>query len=269
MKNILSLENQAVLDEVARGDALVAFDFDGTLAPLVEERACAALRPSTRSLLRVVSLLYPCAVISGRARGDLLRRIEGIPLLAVVGNHGAEAGYGPVDRTARNTVARWESTLAPAVRAIPGVEVEQKGFSLAIHYRGARGRSAVRRTALAAALQVEGARAVAGRCVVNVVPARAQDKGTALSLVLERAGVKRAVYVGDDTSDEAAFRNERVAVGIRVGRTHRSAAGYYIPGQQEVEALLRALVRARRAADGLDARVEALERLVAGSFVST
>jgi trehalose 6-phosphate phosphatase len=269
MKNILSIENRPVLEELARGDALLAFDFDGTLAPLVADRACAALRPSTRALLRVVSLLYPCAVISGRARADLLRRIEGIPLFAAVGNQGAEAGHGPLDRGARNTVARWESTLVPALRAIPGIEVERKGFSLAIHYRGAQPRNAVRRVALLAAMQVDSARAVAGRCVVNVVPARAHDKGSALSLVLERAGRKRAVFVGDDTSDEAVFRNERVAVGIRVGRTHRSAAGYYLSAQKDVDELLRGLVRARREADGLDARVEALERLVAASFVTT
>jgi trehalose 6-phosphate phosphatase len=268
MKNILSCEHHGVLGEIAHGDTLVAFDFDGTLAPLVDDRASAALRPSTRTLLRVVSLLYPCAVISGRPRPDLLRRLEGIPLFAVVGNHGAEAGYGPVDRSVRNTVARWESALVPALRAIPGVEVEQKGFSLAIHYRAARPRNAVRRAALAAALQVDSARAVAGRCVVNVVPARAHDKGSALSLLLERAGRKRALYVGDDTSDEAAFRNERVAVGIRVGRTHRSAAGYYVCAQPDVDELLRALVRARRQADGLDPHVEALERLVAASVTT-
>jgi hypothetical protein len=56
---------------------------------------------------------------------------------------------------------------------------------------------------------------------------------------------------------------------VRVGRTHLSAAGYYVPCQREVDELLRALVRARRRAEGLDDRIEGLERSVAVSCSGT
>jgi trehalose 6-phosphate phosphatase len=266
MRNILSQESTAVLDQVARGDVLVAFDFDGTLAPLTEDRSQAAMRPSTTTLLRLVSLMYPCAVISGRSRADLLPRLDGVSLLGIVGNHGGEPGRGPIDRSLRNTVALWQSAMSPVLRGMPGVELEDKLLSIAVHYRRARPKAAVVRALRALADELSSARLVRGRCVLNLVPAEAPDKGAAVSHLLDRAGRQRALYVGDDTSDEHAFGNQRVAVGIRVGRTARSAARYYIPSQAHVDALLRALVRARRRADGLDERIEALERLMADGF---
>jgi trehalose-6-phosphatase len=92
--------------------------------------------------------------------------------------------------------------------------------------------------------------------------ALAPRKGAALSRLMERVGCIRAIYVGDDATDEDAFRNTRAVTGVRVGQTRRSAAGYYLSCHEEADELLRALVRARRRVDGLDA-VEGLEHLVA------
>ena len=94
---ILSGQGGDILDQIAAARALLAFVYDGTLAPYTEERTAADMRPETRALLRTAALLYPCAVISGRARADVAARVEGIPLIGVIGNHGAEAGFGPLD----------------------------------------------------------------------------------------------------------------------------------------------------------------------------
>jgi trehalose 6-phosphate phosphatase len=246
MRDILSAEAGPVLDRVARERMLLAFDFDGTLAPLVDDRDAARMRDSTRVLLEEVARCYPCAVVSGRARPDVARRVDGVPLAAIVGNHGGEAGDGPVDPSLRKAVAGWAEAARAALREVEGVEVEDKGLSLAIHYRRARSPRDAERAVTAAAGGLAGARVFRGHAVVNVVPPDLQDKGMAVAAAAARAASGRALYVGDDTTDEDAFRSEVVAVGVRVGRAPGSAARWYLASQAEVDGLLRALLAARQ-----------------------
>jgi trehalose 6-phosphate phosphatase len=259
MRPILGEEGRTVLDALARDRAALVLDFDGTLAPIVARPEDAAMRADTRALLRVTALLYPCAVVSGRARADLAPRVEGIPLVAVVGNHGAEAGFGPVDRAPRREVQGWAAALRRELAGADGVELEDKELSLAIHYRRSRDVAAARERALAAAVRLPGARVFGGRKVVNVVPAGAPDKGAAVAEILRRLGRRAALYAGDDVTDEDAFAMKGI-VSVRVGRTHASRAAWYLPGQAEVDALLRGLVEARRRLDGAGSWSEALLR---------
>ncbi len=260
MKAILSEDARGLLDGLARERALLVFDFDGTLAPIVERPADAVIRATTRSLLRVVALLYPCAVVSGRSRADLAPRLEGIPLVAFAGNHGAEAGFGPVDRTPCPAVRAWRETLQAALHGVRGVEIEDKGLSIAIHYRRAPDAAGAQRRVRAAAEALEGARIFGGLAVVNVAPADAPDKGAAVEEILQRVGRRRVLYVGDDVTDEQAFAAESVSVSVRIGASERSAARFYLPEQSAVDALLAALVAARRKLDGAGDRIEGLVR---------
>ncbi len=259
MKNILAETGAAVLDAVAQERMPLAFDFDGTLAPLVDDPGAARMHDSTRALLRLVALLHPCAVISGRSRADIVHRVDGIPLVAVVGNHGAEAGRGPVDPRGAALVASWRDTARRELAGVEGVEVEDKGLSLAIHYRRSATPYDSERAVTAVAKKLEGARVFRGHAVMNVVPPHLHDKGAALAGVLSRIGRDCAMYVGDDTTDEDAFRSKAVQVSVRVGRSSASAAGYFVPLQADVDELLRALIRARRRQDGLGDDIEALE----------
>src|SRR5262245_43366069 len=90
MKRILAESNIEILAQFAWARALVAFDYDGTLAPIVEERERAFMRARTRQLLERVANLYPCAIVSGRSRDDVMGRLEGIAVTHVIGNHGLE-----------------------------------------------------------------------------------------------------------------------------------------------------------------------------------
>lgn len=263
MRPILAPQHGWVLEGIARERALLAFDFDGTLAPIVPDRGAAALAPETRRLLRALAVLHPCAVISGRARDDVKRRLAGIPLAAVIGNHGAEAGRGPLDRTRRARVVSWKRALARAVDGHAGVEVEDKGFSVAVHYRHAPARAAARHLVLRAAGALEGARVFGGHAVVNVVPIGAPDKGAALEELVAQRAPPLVVYVGDDRTDEEAFHSPVVDVAIRVGRTARSSARWFVPGQGAIDALLRALINARTRSDGLGDRCDGLVRAAA------
>lgn len=263
MKSILEPEWEATLDELARGEVLVAFDFDGTLAPIVPDPPRATMAPSTWALLRVVALHYPTAVVSGRSRADLAPRVARVPLVATIGSHGAEAGFGPVDLALRRRVAAWREAIREPVEALRGVHVEDNGFSLSIHYRHAPCRAFARRSIMAAVSPLPDARVVLGRAVVTVAPADAPDKGEALAELVGRAHCARAMFVGDDRTDEDAFRAEPVALAVRVGRTGRTAAHAYLPDQPAIDELLRRLVRARRRAQGLEGDTQGLERLLA------
>jgi len=92
-------------------------------------------------------------------------------------------------------------------------------------------------------------RIVEGKMVVNVLPAGAPDKGTALIKLRKRLRCESAIYVGDDDNDEDVFalaKGEHV-LGIRVGRSRRSQAAYFVPSQTDIDRLLVKLVEARKA----------------------
>jgi trehalose 6-phosphate phosphatase len=88
VKNILAGEHASTLLEFARQRVLLAFDFDGTLAPIVRNPEAATMRRRTSKLLAEVARRYPCAVISGRSRADVMEKVAEIPLRALFGNHG-------------------------------------------------------------------------------------------------------------------------------------------------------------------------------------
>lgn len=246
MRALLNRRNQAQLALLAQSQVLLAFDYDGTLAPIVSNREQANMRDFTRTLLRSVSLLYPCAVISGRKRSDVEARLGDARLLEVIGNHGLEPG-GDLDALAAE-VARVRPLLEQLLQGMPGVELEDKMYSLSVHYRQARARRAASAAIHDAVTRLPAAmRVVAGKLVVNLVPARAPHKGTALLALREKAAAANALYVGDDVTDEDVFRlNEpEHLLSVRVGPSNRSAASYFLRDQLEMDALLWKLVELR------------------------
>jgi trehalose 6-phosphate phosphatase len=242
MRYLLSSASRPVLARLALEQTLCAFDFDGTLAPIVQRPDLAAMRPSTRDWLARLAQLYPCVILSGRARADLLPKLEGIAVRGIIGNHGLEPEGGPA-RNAR--VARWKSAVSMRLQDTHGVWVEDKGLSLAVHYRQAPQRQLARRRILEAMQDLEGARIFGGKAVVNLVEAGAPNKGTALAAERDRLGCTWVLYVGDDENDEDAFRIDGNLVAVRIGRKKHSHAAYYLHTQGEIDSLLDALARFR------------------------
>ncbi len=245
MKDVLGRRSRPLLQELAAHRTLLVLDFDGTLAPIVESRHHARLPAATVRLLCAVATAWPCAVISGRSRDDVAARLGGVRLLAVVGNHGAE------DRPAlpgaagwRRQVRRWRLRLEAELAGVRGVDVENKGLSLAVHVRGAE----AQRAAAAALAGLEGARVVGGKRVRNALVDGAPDKGDALVRLVRRGRYERVIFVGDDDTDEDVFRraSEVPLVGVAVGRRRHSAAAYYLRRQGDVARLLSILGALRR-----------------------
>jgi trehalose 6-phosphate phosphatase len=244
LKPILAREQRPMLRRLARRRLLVALDYDGTLAPIVAHPERAALAPRTRRLLRRVAALYPCVVISGRSRRDLLTRVGGLGLAGAIGNHGGEPSPRAAARRAR--VGRWRRALERKLRRVPGVRIEDKGLSLSVHYRESTRPGAARAAIRRAAGGLAGARVVGGKSVVNVTPAEAPHKGAALEAARRLLGCEATLYVGDDETDEDAFALRGASrIGVRVGRKRGSRARYFLSGQAAVDALLQRLLRLR------------------------
>lgn len=243
-RHLFGKEGRARLAELAARRPVIALDFDGTLCPIVAERERARMPASTRRLLAAVARLYPVVVVSGRARADVAGRLRGLPLAGIVGNHGAEEDGTPAPSSVRRWLARLERELAE----LPGVELEDKGASLAVHYRRAPRPTAAWRAIVAAVDRLPGVRRVEGHAVVNVVPERAPHKGSAVSSWRRRLGADSVLYVGDDVTDEDAFALSGPRfLAVRVGASRSTRASHHLKQQPEIDALLAELVRLRTA----------------------
>jgi trehalose-phosphatase len=145
-------------------------------------------------------------------------------------------------------VRRWKSALEKELSRIPGLWIEDKGLSLAVHYRDSSAKPATRRRILKAAEGLAHARVFGGKQVVNIAVDGDPNKGTALVAERETRGCDWVLYVGDDINDEDAFAIGGNLVSVRVGRTRQSYAAYYLRSQREIDTLLDRLVALRQAA---------------------
>lgn len=246
MMHVLSPSNRELLVEFAESRLLVAFDYDGTLAPITADPANASMRERTAELLRELGTRYPCVVISGRARDDVQRFVGGVTLRAIAGNHGAE--LPGVDAFGKELVAGWRAGLLGALRGLEGVLVEDKTLSISVHYRAACDKEAARAVIYEAAESLDSVRVVGGKDVVNLVPKGARHKGFALDELRRAENCEAALYVGDDETDEDVFRMRRALrlLTVRVGPSDASDAEYFLRTQNEVDDFIGALLELRR-----------------------
>jgi trehalose-phosphatase len=250
---------ESVLARAADSHFVLLLDFDGTLAPIAPTPDDAALPRETRSLLERLAENPRCtlAVVSGRGIEDLRGKV-GIPGIVYVGNHGLEAdgtealpSYEP-SRLTRELLTWMHRELAARLAEVPGVFFEDKNASLAVHYRlvaprdAARVETDVRRAV--EALDVGGFLEIAaGKMVLDLRPRLDWNKGTAVAHLVRaeerlRAGAVFPIYVGDDATDEDAFRAlEGRGIAVLVGEPRKSHATHYVKDTEEVARMLRAL----------------------------
>lgn len=237
MRWILGPAGLRTLATIPRDDVLFAFDFDGTLAPLVASRDAAQMRRTTKKLFANLAARAPCAVISGRARDDVAQRLEGLPLRAIVGNHGAEPSPGMEALAA--AIAEARAVIAPKLEHFEGVELEDKRYTLSIHYRRAEDPDRACAAILTAVEPAPGVRVVPGKRVVSLVPEGAPTKGDALHALQRALGLTHALFVGDDDTDEDIFRlDDPTLLSIRVRKTPTTHARWYLRTQRELDILL-------------------------------
>ena len=189
--------------------AAVLLDVDGTLAPIADRPDDAHVPEETRDELARLAARYALvACVSGRPRSEV-ERMVGVAGVAVVGEHGLELAP---------EAAAWADRVAEFARGVDW-PAERKPLSVSFHFRRADDQEAARAylTRVADAAEAEGLVPRWGRMVLEVRPPVAADKGTAVRTLVTRAGVRRALYAGDDRTDLDAFHGlEGLELGVRV-----------------------------------------------------
>jgi trehalose 6-phosphate phosphatase len=187
-------------------------DFDGTLSPIVADPAAARPVPgAVEALTLLAGRLALVGVVSGRAAAQA-RRLLGTDALLVIGNHGLEWLEPGEEETSPHPELGWATeaveSIVAALRLEPGVWVERKGFSATVHYRAATDPTAARERLLAELGDVapQGLILRLGRMSVELRPAGAGDKGTAIERAITRYALRGLVLLGDDVTDLDMFR---------------------------------------------------------------
>jgi trehalose 6-phosphate phosphatase len=229
---------------------LVCLDFGGTLTPLIDDPEDVTLPlPMRRTLSTLAaSRRATLAVLSGRERTDLQSRV-GIPGLTYAGNNGLEIS-GPgflfiepsaVERS--ELVEQFAHDLQKKLESIPGVRVEDKGLTIAIHYRQVSDDQVeeVRRIVHAALAGSSHPFLLSnGNKAYEIRPRVYWNRMNAVQWIKE--GVQkpgtRIVYLGDGTMDEDAFALLTGEITISVGHPTETAARYFVKDLQEVRAFL-------------------------------
>lgn len=246
--SLLSPEGLAALAALMRRRALLAFDFDGTITAIRPTPGEVQVEPGLAMRLAALARRQPLAIVTGRKVADVRPRL-GFEPAYVVGNHGAEDASRP-DESEQFLQALEPLREALRVRADAfahaGILVEDKGQSLALHYRNAIEPELARAsiedllTRHARELHVFG-----GKFVFNAVAADAPDKARAMHDLVRRAGVETALFIGDDVNDEPVFEAARPDwLTARIGDDVQTRARFGLRDHREVERVVDALLAA-------------------------
>lgn len=237
-----SPEGFACLSAVLATRPLLAFDIDGTLAPIVDRPDEARLPDDVQRCLAGLAKRAEVAIITGRSISDARRMLAFEPRY-LIGNHGAEGLPEWRERAAafEQTVRGWRDALtACEPLAANGVTLEDKRYSLSLHYRQARNPYAAYR-AIGRCIDTlhPAPRVIDGKAVVNLLSPGAPDKGVALRALIGETSCSSVLYVGDDETDETVFGlNLPSVLTLRVGPAADSRAALFLRDQREVLTLM-------------------------------
>ncbi len=228
--------------------ALLAFDFDGTLAPIV---AVPGAAKPLQAIVRALTSLqhhHHIAIITGRSVADV-RPLLGFAPDAIVGSHGAEdPSHAGSDRWVRDLDGLRAVLLGPlgAAARRAGVVVEDKGASVALHHRLARdGVQAEMALSQIRELFIGQLHVFPGKRVLNFTSKGAPDKGDAVEGLQQRFGLSGVLFVGDDDNDEPVFERQKPDwVTIKIGDPlDKTAARFRLDHPRDLSVLLNASLR--------------------------
>jgi trehalose-phosphatase len=263
MKYLFSVWEEFSSVCTAAPHVLLLADYDGTLTPIVSRPEDAVLSPSVHDTLSLLAQKksFSVGIISGRSIEDIKHLVK-IKDIYYSGNHGLEIDgpaleyRNPAAFSAKKLIGDLSARLSVAVSDIAGAVVQNKGFTLSVHYRlvkpgdEAAVAQAVKRITLPL-VETGEIRVFGQKKVWEVRPPFDWDKGKAVMLIRREIGAELklsgllTVFLGDDTTDEDVFKVLRRPDGwsIYVGEENReSAAEYYLKSTEEVASFLRKLL---------------------------
>lgn len=252
---------EAFKGRLQRQRAVVFLDYDGTLTPIVSQPEDALLSKEMRQALVELAAVCAVAVVSGRDLADV-EPMVGLDGLVYAGSHGFDIKgpdglrmeyQGGIDHLPE--LERAERELQARIGTVPGARVERKRFAIANHYRNVADKDvAVVETAVR---EVSGKhprlRMSGGKKVYELRPDIDWDKGRAVLWLLEALDLDRkdvvTFYIGDDVTDEDAFRVlGDWGIGIIVGEPpYATLAKYRLKDTSEVRQFLDRLTKLVRA----------------------
>ena len=234
----------------------VFLDYDGTLTPIVARPELAVLAEEMRETVRSLAELCPVAIVSGRDRLEVQHLVQ-IKSLIYAGSHGFDIAGPESIRFERGSdflasLDQAEQELLKTLSGLDGARVERKKFSIAVHFRGVRQLDEERLEPIVDAILAghPDLRKGLGKKVFELQPSIDWHKGKAVLWLLEALGLNAddvlPVYIGDDVTDEDAFRSltdqtkhAQHGIGIVVTETPRpTAAQYSLKNTHEVRTFL-------------------------------
>nr|UBY08085.1 TPP7 [Oryza australiensis]UBY08086.1 TPP7 [Oryza glaberrima]UBY08087.1 TPP7 [Oryza sp.] len=259
----------------SKGKQIVMFlDYDGTLSPIVDDPDAAFMSETMRMAVRSVAKHFPTAIVSGRCRDKVFEFVK-LAELYYAGSHGMDI-KGPASRHAAAKspphnkgvlfqpaseflpmIEQVHERLEQATRSIPGAKVENNKFCVSVHFRCVDEKSwgALAETVRRVVREFPRLRLSQGRMVFEVRPTIKWDKGKALEFLLDSLGFADCsdvlpVYIGDDRTDEDAFkvlRRRGQGVGILVSKHPKeTSASFSLQEPAEVMEFLLRLVEWNR-----------------------
>ncbi|CAN1267111.1 Trehalose-phosphate phosphatase A [Linum perenne] len=259
--------------KIASGKRIALFlDYDGTLSPIVDNPDCAFMSSEMRSAVKNVAECFPTAIISGRSR-DKVYEFVGLTELYYAGSHGMDIMSPPVrdSVTADKEVNLFQpaseflplidevfNSLVEITRGIKGAKVENNKFCVSVHYRNVDDKywDVVAQSVRKVIENNPRLRLTHGRKVLEVRPVIDWDKGKAVTFLLKSLGLTNCddvlpIYVGDDRTDEDAFkvlRERNCGYGILVSSVPKESNAYYsLRDPSEVMEFLKSLVTWKKA----------------------
>jgi alpha,alpha-trehalase len=245
----------------AKGKRLAVFlDYDGTLTPIVDRPEFAFMSDEMRAAVNALADHSTVAIISGRDRRDVEQLVQ-LDSLFFAGSHGFDIA-GPHGWHVQHEpgtqylplIDRAEKALREALGGVKGAIIERKKYSVAVHYRlvADDGVKTVQEAVKTVLSHQPDLRMLQGKKVYDLQPRIDWDKGKAVLWLLQALDLNKTavlpLYVGDDITDEDAFRAlKNFGVGIVVGDdSRRTIAHYALKDPNEVQNFLQRLIASLR-----------------------
>jgi len=227
--------------ERSSGKQLAVFlDYDGTLTPIVERPEDAVLADDMQEVIKELSDRCTVAIVSGRDRVDVQERV-GLDNLYYAGSHGFDIkgpdGFEKIHDKGKEFIPILDSVekeLEKLLEPIDGSQVERKKFSVAIHYRRVDDKDVekVKEAVDKVLTKYDSLKKGGGKKVIEIQPAVDWHKGKAVQWLLQALEFKSEalpMYIGDDLTDENAFREiKKYGVGILVADEEKKTEAHYV-----------------------------------------
>ncbi|MFA5780564.1 MAG: trehalose-phosphatase [Elusimicrobiota bacterium] len=227
------------------------FDYDGTLTPIVRKPELAKLDKKVQKFLKKLSGKFKIAIISGRPLWEV-KKFVGLKNIIYSGNHGFEIEFDrqkfihPEVQKIVPEIQKIKQVISAKIKNIKGAFLEDKGIVISIHWRLVDKKYLPKLFVLVREIIRDNMRIrlTKGKKVWEIRPNVDWDKGKAVRFILTLFPTPYSlfpVFIGDDTTDEDAFKISKNGITIRVGKSNKSNARYYLKSQSEVIKFLKTL----------------------------